>query len=167
MISLLQRRTKSGKSLKPGRPRKTRDPTFLRKRAHVLVGEREKVRADKKLNWATFTMGLWLIVAPFVLLYQGIFAAAWGDVIVGILIAIVALWHALRTESERTTVVSGIVGLLGGWTLISPFVLRYSETTLAMWNNVVVGILLAIFAMYRASYKSGMLPFHQQQRGAN
>ena len=110
-------------------------------------------------------MGIWLIVALFVLLYRGISAAAWGDVTVGILIAFFALWKALRTDPEAIMEVSWIVSLLGLWTLISPFVLRYSGAALPMWNNVAVGILVAVLATYRGLHRSS-IPRPQHHRGA-
>jgi hypothetical protein len=55
----------------------------------------------KKISWVNFVLGLWLIVAPFALLYRGISAALWDNVIVGIIIAVLAGWRALGKESVR------------------------------------------------------------------
>lgn len=41
----------------------------------------------KSLSWTNFVLGLWLVVAPFILVYHGVSAALWEDVIAGILIA--------------------------------------------------------------------------------
>jgi len=48
----------------------------------------------KNLSWANFALGLWLIMAPFALLYRGMQNALWEDMIVGFLIAVFSLWQA-------------------------------------------------------------------------
>jgi len=40
-------------------------------------------------------LGIWLIIAPFVLSYSGVAAAMWNDIIVGIIVAVLAAWAAL------------------------------------------------------------------------
>lgn len=121
----------------------------------------------KGLSWANFILGVWLIVAPFALVYRGISAALWDNVIVGIIIAVLAAWRALGKESVKMTVTSWAVAVLGLWTLAAPFALRYQSNAHAMWNDVIVGIVLAIVATYRALERSGMQPLQHQQQGAH
>jgi SPW repeat len=121
----------------------------------------------KGLSWANFILGVWLIVAPFALVYRGISAALWDNVIVGIIVAVLAAWRALGKESVRMTVTSWAVAVLGLWTLAAPFALRYESNAHAMWNDVIVGIVLAIIATYRALDRSGMQPLQHQQQGAH
>ena len=121
----------------------------------------------KTFSWVNFILGLWLIVAPFVLLYRGISAALWDNIIVGIIIAVLAGWRALGKESIRITVTSWVVALLGVWTIIAPFALHYASNASAMWNGVIVGIVVAILATYRALDRSGMQPLQHQQQGAH
>ena len=116
----------------------------------------------KALSWVNSILGLWLIVAPFALLYRGISAALWDNIIVGIIIAALAGWRALGKESVRMTATSWAVALLGLWTLVAPFALRYAGNASAMWNNGIVGIVLAIVATYRALDRSGMQPLQHQ-----
>lgn len=121
----------------------------------------------KTFSWVNFILGLWLIVAPFVLPYRDISAALWNNVIVGVIIAVLAGWRALGKESVRMTVTSWVVALLGLWTMIAPFVLRYAGNANAMWNGVIVGIVVAIVATYRALDRSGIQPLQHQQQGAH
>jgi SPW repeat-containing protein len=100
----------------------------------------------KALSWANFVLGVWLVVAPFALVYRGIQAALWDDVVVGLLIAAYSLWRAL--EAEQMIVGNWIVGALGLWALVSPFALHFSGTATAMWNNVIVGAAVAILAIW-------------------
>jgi lysylphosphatidylglycerol synthetase-like protein (DUF2156 family) len=53
----------------------------------------------KGLSWANFILGLWLIVAPFVLHYNDISTAMWNNVIVGIVIAVLAIYRALEKSN--------------------------------------------------------------------
>jgi hypothetical protein len=121
----------------------------------------------KKLSWVNFILGLWLIVAPFALVYRGISAALWDNVIVGIIIAVLAGWRALGKESERMTVTSWAIAVLGLWTLAAPFALRYESNAHAMWNDAIVGIVLAIVATYMALDHSSMQQLQHQQHGAH
>jgi hypothetical protein len=36
--------------------------------------------------------------------------------------------------------------ILGLWLIISPFVLRYSDVRPAMWNEIIVGLLVMVFS---------------------
>ncbi len=53
----------------------------------------------KGLSWLNFVLGLWLIVAPFALHYWEITTAMWNNVIVGVVVAILAIIRALETSS--------------------------------------------------------------------
>jgi hypothetical protein len=54
---------------------------------------------------------------------------------------------------KTTGIFNWIVALAGLWTLVSPFVLNFSDLTLAMWNAIIVGILLVVFGGWAALYK--------------
>lgn len=56
----------------------------------------------KGLSWINFILGLWLIVAPFVLEYRHISAAMWNSVVVGIVVAILAIYRALEKSTVGT-----------------------------------------------------------------
>lgn len=50
------------------------------------------------LSWVNAVLGVWLIVAPFILGYSGIAAATTNDIILGIIIAALGVWGALATR---------------------------------------------------------------------
>lgn len=66
------------------------------------------------------------------------------------------------------TTLPWINGLLGLWLIVAPFVLRYSNVRAAMWNEVIVGILVAIFAgtTARAIAQRPIYRREEQQRKA-
>ncbi len=68
--------------------------------------------------------------------------------VVGFLIAVFSLWQAISTETEQTKAANLIVGALGLWALVSPYVLQFSGTILALWNNVIVGAAVTILAIW-------------------
>ena len=100
----------------------------------------------KALSWANFALGIWLIIAPFALSYRRIQAALWEDVVVGLLVAAYSLWRAL--DVEQMAVGNWIVGALGLWALVSPYVLHFSGATIAMRNNVIVGAMVTIVTIW-------------------
>jgi hypothetical protein len=53
----------------------------------------------KRLSWANFILGLWLIVAPFAIHYGDINVTMWNNVIVGTVVAIFAIYRALESSN--------------------------------------------------------------------
>lgn len=56
----------------------------------------------KQTAWALVLIGIWLVVAPFVLRYTETTQAVVSDVIAGAVVAIAALMLALRHEEPRS-----------------------------------------------------------------
>lgn len=113
----------------------------------------------KRASWTNLVLGLWLIIAPFSLAYAGVTAAVYEDVILGIVIASLALWWALGSEADSMAYVSWTVALGGLWVLIAPFALGYSATTAAAYNDVIVGLAVLILAIWRAvAHPQGQMP---------
>jgi hypothetical protein len=91
-------------------------------------------------------LGIWVIVAPFVLTFTGTSAALWNDIIVGAAVLILGL---VRLNNMRTTMWASWINLvLGIWLVIGPYVLTYSDITNARWNDIAVGIAVAILAAF-------------------
>ena len=68
----------------------------------LLAGSRELGRGYRVAwpSWINTALGLWLIIAPFVLGYSFVENAVRNDVILGIIIAVLAAWSALSTPHE-------------------------------------------------------------------
>ena len=107
--------------------------------------------------------GIWLIIAPFILGYSGIVAALWNDIVVGILIAILA--GGRLAGPFRNPGYSWFNVGLGCWLIIAPFILPYARAIVpagadavvvhanvnnAMWNDVIVGIIVAVLGAWSA-----------------
>lgn len=89
-------------------------------------------------------IGLWMLASPWVLAYQAEARPMWNSVIVGLLIAAVALYamYQVFAWEEWTNVV------LGAWLVISPWVLGFSGLYAAMLNAVVAGAIVLVLALW-------------------
>src|SRR4051812_24247173 len=94
-------------------------------------------------DWCDWAMGIWLILSPWVLLYEQDPIATRNAVTVGLLIvAAEALTLSLFRVWEEWINVA-----LGAWLLVSPWLLGIASTA-AKLNFVVVGLLVAALALY-------------------
>lgn len=118
----------------------------------------------KGISWINFILGVWLFFAPFTLGYRGTTIALYQDLVVGFLIAGFALWRALGSnEKSPLAGVSWIVTILGFWVLISPFALEFRSVSVALWNNVIVGIAVAVLGIFNAYQEPHAMPMHREQ----
>lgn len=53
-------------------------------------------------EWINLVLGLWLIIAPFVLGFSADNAATWNHVVLGVLISADALWAIVQRPVHRT-----------------------------------------------------------------
>lgn len=117
-------------------------------------------------------IGVWLILAPFILGYSNVQPALWNDIIVGAWLLVVAGMRAVNTT--RMEGASWTNAGFGLWLILAPFILGYSSfsttggaittgtdgfggmaaglnTVGATWNDIVVGALVIILAVRSAS----------------
>jgi hypothetical protein len=95
---------------------------------------------------ANLVLGLWLAVSPWALSYTTETTPTWNALIVGIVIAVAALATliAFHKWEEWINVV------LAAWLIVSPFVLGFASHMSALWNQVIVGVLVGILALWAA-----------------
>ena len=97
--------------------------------------------------WINVLLGIWVIISPFVLGFASIPQAMWNNVGAGIVVAALAL---TQTGSPRQSGWSWANVILGAWLIISPFALAFATTT-AVWNNVILGIIILIVGLTNAA----------------
>ncbi len=114
--------------------------------------------------WSNLLLGLWLMLSPFVLalLNRTIFKVLWDDLILGFGIATFSLCRLLSRRHEEIAIADWIVTALGILTLINPFLFSYYKVTVATWNNVIIGGVVFLLAVYQDWRDSGAPPFKQQ-----
>jgi hypothetical protein len=101
-------------------------------------------------SWLNIVLGIWVIISPFVFQFTQLTAATWNNLIVGIVIAILAI---IRTSVPRQAGWSWANVILGIWMIISPFALG-AMTTAILWNNIILGVIIAIVASGSASSRA-------------
>lgn len=95
-------------------------------------------------DWANAVFGIWLLISPFVLGYtdSGTLAAAhsYAIGIAVVVFAVAAIYQYYRWEE-------GVNLALGLWLIAAPFALDFSHIEPAVWNHVIMGILIGIDAL--------------------
>jgi SPW repeat len=101
-------------------------------------------------SWTSVVLGIWLLIAPFVVGYHMVSAAAaTEDVVMGILILGFALWTALAVAPPAG--MGWAVFLFGVWVAAAPFAVGYQTvSTSAMVNDLIVGALTLLMGAIRA-----------------
>ncbi len=111
----------------------------------------------KGISWLNVICGAWLIIAPWVIGYSAVRAAATEDVVLGIAVVIISLWSlgvALTMSAP-----AWITLILGIWVLIAPWVIGYaSPAPRAATNDAVLGILIIIFSAVRIASARRLAP---------
>jgi len=107
--------------------------------------------SDTQVRWASglnILAGLWLIISPWVLGFAGMQSAMWNDVILGIAVAgIGALRAGWLTEQPWLSWVNLV---LGAWVFVSAWVLSFASDTTALWNSLIVGVIVFVLAGWSA-----------------
>ncbi len=93
---------------------------------------------------ATLILGVWLALSPTVLAYMTDTTPALNATVVGILIAVSAT--AAIVSFQRWE--EWIILALAAWLIVSLFLLDYPVHTIAMWNQIVVGVLVGGLALW-------------------
>jgi hypothetical protein len=113
-------------------------------------------RSDRWRDWAMLVLAAWLFLSPWILGFAvgvpvageaaaaGFTTAAWNAWIVGVVIAVLALWAAFQFAEWH----DWVNGVLGVWLVVSPWILGFAALAAALWNHVVVGLLIVALAAW-------------------
>jgi len=105
------------------------------------------------MYWITGILGILLIIAPFLLGYRSDSPAMWSNLILGAIVVLVSAIKGLFPDETRWEYwVAGIMGVLA---IIAPFVLRFSTVATALWATLVLGVVVAVLAVYEAYTMGG------------
>jgi hypothetical protein len=100
----------------------------------------------KRIIEINLVLGVWLIVAPFVLAYsRGHIVAMSNDVVLGLLLVASSLW-ALAERSGHIGV-AAFEAACGVWLMLEPFMLHGRTAPHAFFNNVAVGGIVVIVSL--------------------
>lgn len=101
------------------------------------------------MSWLLFLLGLLLVVAPWLLGYDGNSSALWSSVILGAVMGLVAGYKVTFRDVGRWEY--WVVGIAGFLALLAPFVLGFMVVPAALWTTLVIGLLalgLAAFELF-------------------
>jgi hypothetical protein len=103
----------------------------------------------KGVLWITLIAGLWLIIAPFVVVHPAAAVAAWmgNDIVLGILLIAASGWALAVTMPQPGAMWFLVV--CGVWLVIAPFVLAYRGSA-AMASDVVCGLIAIVIGAIAA-----------------
>ncbi|MCS6945356.1 MAG: SPW repeat protein [Sutterellaceae bacterium] len=89
-------------------------------------------------------LGVWLIVSPWLLSYASEAAATWNAAILGVLISAAAIWALFRVFAwqQWANVAFGL------WLIVSPWLLGFGGVAAALYNAVIVGLVVAVLALW-------------------
>lgn len=104
-------------------------------------------------DWASFALGLWLAVSPWVLGYSHTEAATANAAFLGLAIALGSHFEVSFDERgmEWFNMAAGL------WLVLAPFLLGFGGEALATVNSIAVGTLVAGFASSALSLKKLLL----------
>jgi hypothetical protein len=100
--------------------------------------------------------GMWLILSPFLLGYSA--GATANSVIIGIAVAILAI---IRLAMTRDAWTGWLVAAIGLWLIIAPFIFGFTEPAV-LWNEIIVGIIIAGLSLWRGIATTPLHTPHQQ-----
>ena len=89
-------------------------------------------------------LGLWFFITPWVFGYPIPSPQAWTAFISGAVIALLAVFDLYKTYFWAVT----INLLLGIWVAVSPWVLGLSGDVELTWNSLIVGVAVAVLALW-------------------
>lgn len=125
--------------------------------AHEADPDRTAFRAGWPA-WLGIAGSVWLILAPFVLLYTDNITALANSLIVGTIGFISSsfcAYMANRDHDKTARIVAGwLLAACGIWLILTPFVLDYSSVPEAFSNNLITGVLFVIISLYGLFYHS-------------
>jgi hypothetical protein len=109
-------------------------------------------RADENLpaQWQdalNLMLGIWLAVSPWALSYSDHQVPAWNAHATGVAIAAASAAALIAYQIWE----EWVNAILAAWLIISPWFLGYSGLEAAFYNQVVVGVLVGILALWSAA----------------
>ena len=103
--------------------------------------------AMKVKHWqdpVNLVLGLWLVATPWIFQFAGEAAPMWNAVVVGVVVAAIALSTLFKAQAWQ----EWANAVLGLWLVASPWALGFAAIAAALWNAVVVGVVVAALALW-------------------
>jgi general stress protein CsbA len=102
----------------------------------------------RNMYWVTGLIGLALLLAPFVLGYNGDNNALWASIVLGgVILVASALEGFVQDHSNWEYWLAGLAGILA---IVAPFLLQFNgaEQSTQMWTSIVLGVVVVLISLY-------------------
>jgi len=117
--------------------------------------DKEQARTTaRSLGIINLILGIWLILSPFIFSYES--GAMTNSIVLGIVVAILAI---IRLSAPSQTWASWLNGIAGLWLIVSPFIFGFMQTAL-LWDQIIVGIVVAVLGFWNGTLAMPMKPTH-------
>jgi hypothetical protein len=126
-------------------------PRHLTEGEIIMAKPRSGIQVASGLN---IVAGLWVFFSPWIFGFAVDPAAMWASVVSGLIIMAIGVARALRPRTNPGW--SWINFIVGLWVVITPWVYGYTFNVPAVWNGVIIGLLVALLAL--VSVLSGREP---------
>ena len=105
----------------------------------------------KRATWLNLCLGFWLMISPFILvaLNHTILKVLWEDLLLGFGIAAFSLCRLLARRKGEIAFADWFLTALGFLTLINPFLYSYFNLRMAAWNNLAIGGIIFVLAIFQ------------------
>ncbi len=110
-------------------------------------------------DWASFTLGLWLALSPWLLDYSHDEAATANAAFIGLVLALGS--HFEVSFDERS--IEWLNLAAGAWLVAAPFILGFSANPEVVANSITVGALAAFLACSALSLDKELGRWWQQR----
>jgi hypothetical protein len=101
-------------------------------------------------NVVNAIVGVWFIIAPFVVQYRDLANAMWTSIIGGLLLLVLAGWAALNEDARKQKWIQYVNGLVGIWFIIFPFVFALSDKPAILWTSLIGGAVALVLSAWLA-----------------
>lgn len=102
------------------------------------------MKTQKTLNCIVALVGVWEIVAAFILGYSSSSAAIWDAILLGVAVAVLGGWAAMTGKQGTIKALEWVNVCLGVWLIVAPFLLGYSSLAGPLWNDIITGIVVVL-----------------------
>lgn len=106
------------------------------------------MRRVQTMNWWLVVVGLLVAVAPFAFGFNGIAAALWTFLVVGLAVAVLAGISASIEEEGTVKLLDWITAALGVALILAPFVLGYMVVMAALYTGILGGAAVVALAVW-------------------
>ncbi|HMF97068.1 MAG TPA: SPW repeat protein [Vicinamibacterales bacterium] len=102
----------------------------------------------RRVSWINLLVGIWLLIAPFMLNGFAHATVAANDVVLGFLLIATFSWMLAVTAASAFWAWFQV--LCGLWLIVSPYALRYTDLHASTGNDLLMGLITIVVAFVTA-----------------